>query len=807
MAAILRMVPLFLLGALMSSSAGAGTGWIPPRTVTAVLPGATLAPGSVHTLDMTIRANGVPASLDWTVTAGGQFPLGVSPSTGSIDIAADNIGRVTFTVTAPPETAWVATISVELKDQLTHRHVAKVSAAYIAASGGRAEVWPAPSSWAAPANTAGALTFQVHSIVAAAESVDVTMDRSNPDPNNAGALFSGSNPPATIFLPGNATVTLTVPTTIAGSAYGGNANTVSCTVSSNGGNSFASAHAVASAAIPDSLPTTLVPIGLVPTAEAMAGRDGPVELPWRGLWLVPAGLEGVRVIRSDPSLAAIGPIDTIASGTDDRLVGRIRIPSFAASLAVVPGFIGPAGDTLDLGLLAAGRAGLMLLDLRQVLDYPFGTWEDFFDTDMNGIDDRILRTIPLSGFATDVAWFRAPSGRIVALVAEADTGSVPVSASYNPAAVVAGTGAGVVAIDVTAAYDSLGGVPYAAGTLATPGSTLDLELRRAGSGAPDLAIADGASGVSMYRLTAGTGAPATITYTLLGSVALSSAWGTPYARDLCWIPNTRDSVYLAVGASAGGTQIVRAPLGGAPSLVLSQQTSAGSIGLGATWTGNLGVALGQGGVALMRIPGAGELDRIAPAAAPPYAAPVQLARGQIWTEGRPLELALHKTPSSAASSMAFGSTEGPIPDLLVSDGARELLLRPGQVTITGVAENRTPPRAVPLHVSVAPNPLGERTEIRVFDSSAQLTSAGLDAMVFDVQGRLVRRIRIGGATSAAGGAAGSPDAVGRGSVSASLARFRWDGRDDRGRRLGSGRYWLRVKQGERSATLPILILR
>jgi hypothetical protein len=207
----------------------------------------------------------------------------------------------------------------------------------------------------------------------------------------------------------------------------------------------------------------------------------------------------------------------------------------------------------------------------------------------------------------------------------------------------------------------------------------------------------------------------------------------------------------------------------------------------------------------MRIPGAGELDRIAPAAPPPYAAPVLLTRGQTWTEGRPLELALHKTPSSAASSLAFGSTSGPIPDLLVSDGARALLLRPGQVTITGVAENRTPPRAMPLHVSVAPNPFGERAEIRVFDAAAQLTSGQLDAMVFDVQGRLVRRIRVGGAPT---GAAGGPsDASGRASVSASSARIQWDGRDDRGRRLSSGRYWLRVKQGDRIATLPMLILR
>jgi hypothetical protein len=471
----------------------------------------------------------------------------------------------------------------------------------------------------------------------------------------------------------------------------------------------------------------------------------------------------------------------------------VRIPSFAASIAVVPGFVGPTGDTLDLGLLAAGRSGLMLLDLRNAVDPPFGTWQDFFDQDMNGIDDRILQTIPTPGFATDVAWFRAATGRVVALVADADTGSVPVAAGYNPASVFAGTGAGVVAIDVTAAFDSLGGVPYAAGTISTPGSALDLELRRAGAGSPDLAVADGGAGVSFYHLSAGSGAPATVTFTPLGSAALSPAWGTPYARDATWISNTRDSVYLAVAASEGGVQIVRAPVdGGAPSLALAQQTPAPAIGLAGTWTGNLAAALVSGGVALMRAPGAAELDKISGAASGPYTAPVTLARGQLWTEGRALEVGWHWTPSSSATSMQFSGTAGPIPDLLVSDGGRALLLRPGQATIVGVAEEPTPPRAMPLVVAVAPNPSGGRVDVRVFDASAGLGSGAIAMDVFDVQGKLVRRIASGAAVG------GGP---------ANLVSFTWDGRDDRGRRLGSGRYWLRVRAGAREAIRSVLILR
>ncbi|HMI30732.1 MAG TPA: hypothetical protein VK527_03265, partial [Candidatus Limnocylindrales bacterium] len=623
---------LILVSMALNAPASAATGWIPPPSVTALLPTATFAPGSTHSIEMTVRANGLPASLNWVAAAGGAFTLGVTPSGGSMNIPADSIRRVTLSVTVPALALGAASLSVEFTNQVGSGHVLKSSSAIFAASGGRPEVWPNPATWSASANTSGMVSFQIHSQLGSAESLDVTDGRTNPDPNNAGALFHGSPPPVDVNLPGGATITISGPTTIAGNAYAGNANAVQCSITSNGGISTALGYALVSAALPESLPAALYPVGLVPVEDPAAGRDGPVELAGRGLWLMPAGLDGVRVLSAGSSLARIGTVDLDGNGADDRLVGQVRIPSYAASIAVVPGFIGPGGDTLDLGLLAAGRAGLMLLDLRNVLDPTFGTWEDFFDQDQNGIDDRILRTIPLPGFATDVGWFRTATGRIVALVADADTGSVPVAVGYNPGSVLAGTGAGVVAIDVTAAFDSLGGVPYAAGTISTPGSALDLELRRAGAGSPGLAVADGGAGVTFYQLSAGSGAPATVTFTPLGSVALSAAWGTPYARDVTWISNTRDSVYLAVAASAAGVQIVRAPLAGAPSLVLVQQTAAPAIGLAGTWTGNLAAALGSGGVALMRVPGAAELDQIGPTAGAPYTGPVPLLRGQVWTE-------------------------------------------------------------------------------------------------------------------------------------------------------------------------------
>ena len=195
----------------------------------------------------------------------------------------------------------------------------------------------------------------------------------------------------------------------------------------------------------------------------------------------------------------------------------------------------------------------------------------------------------------------------------------------------------------------------------------------------------------------------------------------------------------------------------------------------------------------MRVPGAAELDRIAPAASPPYTAPVTLARGAMWTEGRALEVASHAAPSSSATSLRFLGTSGPIPDLLVSDGTRALLLRPGQATIVAVGGEPTPPRAHELAVVVMPNPMGERADVHVFDTAGRLSVGGIEAKVFDIQGRLVRNLRV----------ASSPAEP----STASLVRFTWDGRDDRGRRLGSGRYWLRVRAGDRTAARPVLILR
>jgi flagellar hook capping protein FlgD len=801
-------VALALVFALTSTPAAAFD-WIPPRPVTAYLPSVTMAPASTHVLQLVVIASGAPANVFWNASFSGAFPANVAPTAGFLSIPAGGSQTVDLTVTLPDTADGSGFLSVELTHQAGGGRAAKAVGGIYAATLGKPEVMPVPGSWRATAGTSGAMSYQVHSLAGVAEIVDIGVSRSNPDANNFGAIFAGSFTDTLKNLPAGGTITVTVPTTLTANAYAGNLNSIQLNVSSDGGTSVGDGQAIVSAPQPGSLPTALVPVGLVPFDASVAGRDGSASLPARAYRLIPSGLNGVRVMR-EVSIDSIGMVDTNGDGVDDRLLGTIRIPAYAAALAVIPSFVSAAGDTLDLGLLAAGRAGLLLLDLRVLEDPSFGTWEDFFDVDGNGIDDRILRTIPLSGFATDVAWIRAPSGRPVALVADADSGSVPVSPGYNPALTVAGTGQGVIAIDVAAALDSIANPPFAAGSLATPGSTLDLEVR--GGSATDLVIADGAAGVSVYRLSVSSGLPAAVTFTPRGAVPLSSAWGTPYARDLTWISNSQESTYVAVAAAAGGVQIVRVPtsIGTAPSLVLSQQTLASAIGIAGTWTGTLGVAEGTSGVALMRSPGAGFLDRIAPAAGPPYTAPVVLGRGVSWSAtGSALEVASHQSITSSASALCFEATSGPIPDLLVSDGTRLLSLRPGTAPITAVEVEPTPPRPYRVSLRVTPNPMEGGGEFLVRSewgaagsasgsgaAASQAAAAGpalgpVRIEIYDVQGRLVRRL-----LDATHGAA-------------SVSRLRWDGRDEHGRKLSSGRYWARATRlfGTATAITPVLMLR
>src|SRR5690242_14174006 len=153
----LRLALLLLAGTAWNAPARANPGWIPPPSVTALLPSATFAPGSAHSIELTFRANGVPASLNWAVSVGGAFTLGVTPTGGSVTVPADSVRRVTLSVTVPPGAIGAASLSLEITNQVGGGHVAKVSAAFFSASGGRPEVWPTAPTWSAAANTVGSI--------------------------------------------------------------------------------------------------------------------------------------------------------------------------------------------------------------------------------------------------------------------------------------------------------------------------------------------------------------------------------------------------------------------------------------------------------------------------------------------------------------------------------------------------------------------------------------------------------------------------------------------------------------------------
>jgi hypothetical protein len=273
-----------------------------------------------------------------------------------------------------------------------------------------------------------------------------------------------------------------------------------------------------------------------------------------------------------------------------------------------------------------------------------------------------------------------------------------------------------------------------------------------------------------------------VTFTPRGTVPLSSAWGTPYARDVAWIPNTGDSAYLAVAAGAAGLEIVRAEPGAAPTLALAQQTAAPAIGLATTWTGVMAAALGSGGVALLRSPPASQLDQIGPGAPPPYAAPVLLARGAPWTAG-PLEVASQQAPSSGATALSFAAGASPLPDLLVSDGPRALLLRLGSATVTAVETAPRPTGALSLGPP-APNPFNP--EARIPYELSRPARARLE--IYDVAGRLVTTL-LDGFTAAGRHVA------------------RWNGRDSRGRDLGSGVYVARLTAAGETRRRKLVLVR
>jgi hypothetical protein len=758
----------------------AGQDWFPPRPVSLVVPSVTLAPGQPRAIDLLVRANGAPANLRWTATPAGDFLAILSATQGTVSLAADQIAAIPITVTVPAGVTGLASgfITVRLFYEPGGGTAAPLQVAMIrAATLGRPQMYPLPSTSIPVAGGPASVTYELRSTIATDEVFHLTATPpQNPDENNAGLAFPYWNPTTPRTLPALGTIQVSVPIHPPGVAYPGNLNSFRLEATSDSDDEkFADAkgHAFLSAADPDSVPATFHPVGVVPQEQVAAGRDGPARIPGRDLWLVPSGWLGLRVLH-DSALSQVGKLDRDANGLDDRLVGNIRIPAYAAAVTLVPGFVNGAQEVLDLGLLAAGKAGLMLLDLRDIFEPRIGSWEDFYDLDANGIDDRILRMIPIAGFATDVEWFRTPEGRVVALVAAADTGSTPVGVQYNAALTTPGSGAGVVAVDVLAALDSLPGVPFMAGEHATPGTALDLEIR--GGSQPDLAVADGAGGLALFGLTA-TGSPAVVSFAAQASVTLDGAWGNPYARDIAWVANSDDSLYLAVAAASGGVQLLRTTPGGGPAfLALTQQIDGVAIALATTRTGLVAAAMGAAGATMLRLPSRGELDQIAPGAPDPYQAPVVLGLGASWTEGRPLSAGYHGTLSSSITALRFKPpADGTIPDLLCADGSRTLVLRPGAAALVGVAETGTSGPKPLVQLSVTPNPFRDRVLLQVQGDPIPVGDMkAAEFAILDLQGRLVRRL---------------PATPRPGQVGVHAAAF-WDGRDLAGVRATPGRFWV-----------------
>ncbi|HEU4334455.1 MAG TPA: hypothetical protein VFT32_08170, partial [Candidatus Eisenbacteria bacterium] len=79
--------------ALLAAAAGPARAadWVPPRPVSAWLPGATIAPGHSVPLELVIRADGVAASLEWSAVSSGNFAAAVAPSFGSLVAPADGV--------------------------------------------------------------------------------------------------------------------------------------------------------------------------------------------------------------------------------------------------------------------------------------------------------------------------------------------------------------------------------------------------------------------------------------------------------------------------------------------------------------------------------------------------------------------------------------------------------------------------------------------------------------------------------------------------------------------------------------------
>ncbi|HET9952658.1 MAG TPA: hypothetical protein VFS09_12775, partial [Candidatus Eisenbacteria bacterium] len=107
-----RAGPLLFFGlALLLAPPARAVEWIPPRPVSAWLPGATIAPGNAATLELVLRSNGPATSVEWSVAGTGNFACAVTPSSGALVLGASSLVRIPLSVAVPPASIGIGAIT------------------------------------------------------------------------------------------------------------------------------------------------------------------------------------------------------------------------------------------------------------------------------------------------------------------------------------------------------------------------------------------------------------------------------------------------------------------------------------------------------------------------------------------------------------------------------------------------------------------------------------------------------------------------------------------------------------------------
>src|SRR5262245_20812333 len=213
-----RNLAFALCLALMGSGAGsavAGTDWLPPKPVSLVAPNVTLALGQPRTVEFLVRANGAPADLRWTATPSGQFVPILGTTTGTLSLAADQTVTVPLTITVPATAPSPSSGFVTIKltyDPSGGQACSSASMMIRAATGGRPEFYPVPSTLQTPAGQAATLSYQLKSTISTAEQFTIMVtQRLNPDENNTPYLVPYTAPVSSVNLPGLGTLDISVP--------------------------------------------------------------------------------------------------------------------------------------------------------------------------------------------------------------------------------------------------------------------------------------------------------------------------------------------------------------------------------------------------------------------------------------------------------------------------------------------------------------------------------------------------------------------------------------------------------------------